>query len=83
MGRLRGVHTFPMVISPKVNEIARLEIELAYYDVAFQYVNHYVMGTLYAGFINLQDGLIWKSSLSLFKVMKAGVFVLHLTRFFT
>ena len=29
-----GVHTFPKGICPKVNVIARLEYELAYYDSA-------------------------------------------------
>ena len=29
-----GVDTFPKGISPKVNVIARLEFELAYYDSA-------------------------------------------------
>ena len=30
----KGVHTFPKGICPKVNVIARLEYELAYYDSA-------------------------------------------------
>ena len=32
-------------ISPKVNEIAQLRFELAYYHVAIKYVNHDVMNT--------------------------------------
>ena len=32
----KGVHTFPKGICPKVNVIARLEYELAYYDSAVQ-----------------------------------------------
>ena len=32
-----GVHTFPKVICSKVNVIARLENELAYYDSAVHY----------------------------------------------
>ena len=32
----KWVHTFPKGISPKVNVIARLEFELATYDVAVQ-----------------------------------------------
>ena len=37
----KGVHTFPKGICPKVNIIARLAYELAYYDSAVQLVNHY------------------------------------------
>ena len=40
------VFTFPKGISPKVNVIARLEFELAYYDVVVQYVSHYATTTL-------------------------------------
>ena len=32
-------------ISPKANIIARLEIELAYYDITVQHVSHYTMET--------------------------------------
>ena len=32
---------FPRVISPKVNVLARLDFEIAYYDVSVQPVNHY------------------------------------------
>ena len=35
-----GVHTFPKGICRKVNVIARLEYELAYYDSAVQRFNH-------------------------------------------
>ena len=35
--------------SPKMNEIARLEFELAYYDVIVQYVSLYVRETLSRG----------------------------------
>ena len=37
----KGVHTFPKDICPKVNVIARLEFELAYYDFAVHHFNHY------------------------------------------
>ena len=40
----KDVHTFPKGISPKVNVIARLEFELAYYDVTVHYVSHYDTG---------------------------------------
>ena len=37
----KGVHTFPKGICPKVNVIARLEFELAYYDSAVHsYLNN-------------------------------------------
>ena len=38
-----GVHTFPKSICPKVNVIARLEYELAYYDSAVYRFNHYTI----------------------------------------
>ena len=37
----KGVHTFPKGICPKVNVVARLEYELAYYDSAVHRFNHY------------------------------------------
>ena len=37
-------YIFPKEISSKVNIIAWLEFELAYYDVVVQHVNHYNMG---------------------------------------
>ena len=39
----KGLHTYPKDISAKVNVLARLEFELAYYDVAVQCVYHNVM----------------------------------------
>ena len=41
----KGIHTFPKGICLKVNVIARLEFELAYYDSAVLSFNHYTMGT--------------------------------------
>ena len=41
----KGVHTFPKGICPKVNIIARLEFELAYYDSVVQRFNHYATRT--------------------------------------
>ena len=41
----KGVHTFPKGICPKVNVIARLEYELAYYDSAVHRFNHYTNRT--------------------------------------
>ena len=40
----KGVHSFPKDTSPKVNVIAQLEFELAYYNVAVQHVSHYATG---------------------------------------
>ena len=39
--RNKNVHIFLKCIRKKVNVIARLEFELAYYDVAVLYVSHY------------------------------------------
>ena len=41
----KGVHTFPKGICPKLNVIARLEYELAYYDSAVHRFNHYTTRT--------------------------------------
>ena len=41
----KRVHTFPKGICPKVNVIARLEYELAYYDSAAHRFNHYTTRT--------------------------------------
>ena len=41
----KGAHTFPKGIRLKVNVIARLEHELAYYDSDVHRFNHYTMGT--------------------------------------
>ena len=46
----KGVHTFPKGICPKVNVIARLEYELAYYDSAVHRFNHYTTKTLPGNF---------------------------------
>ena len=40
-GEDKEVHTFPKGICPKVNVIARLEFELAYYDSEVHRFNHY------------------------------------------
>ena len=37
---MRGVHTFPKGICPKVNVIVRLEYKLTYYDSAVRRFNH-------------------------------------------
>ena len=36
----KRLHAFPKGISPKMNVIAPLEFEFAYYDIAVQLVNH-------------------------------------------
>ena len=41
----KGVHTFPKGICPKMNIIAQLENELAYYDSAVHHFNHYTPRT--------------------------------------
>ena len=40
----KGVYIFPKGICPKVNIIAQLELELAYYDSAVQHFNCYTTG---------------------------------------
>ena len=44
-GEDKEVHTFPKSISSKVNVIASLEFEHAYYDVAVLHVSHDATGT--------------------------------------
>ena len=39
------VHTYPKGINPKVNVIAWLEFELAYYDAVVYHANHSASGT--------------------------------------
>ena len=41
---MRGFHTFPKGISPKVNVSVRLEFELTYFKAAVQHFNHYIKG---------------------------------------
>ena len=41
----KGIHNFPKSISPKGDIITQMEFELAYYDVAVQYVSHYITAT--------------------------------------
>ena len=38
------VHTFPHGISLKVNVIAQLEFEQAYFEAAIHYISHYATG---------------------------------------
>ena len=40
-----AIHTFLKGIYQKVNEIARLEFKLAYYNSVSQCINHYTTGT--------------------------------------
>ena len=54
----KGVHTFPKGICPKVNIIARLENELAYYDSAVHRFNHYTTRTPPDLLLNNQQWLI-------------------------
>ena len=45
LARRIRVHAFPKGICPKVNVIAQLEYELAYYDSAVHLFNHYTTKT--------------------------------------
>ena len=38
----KGLHTFPKSISLKLNVVARLEFELAYFEAVVQHCSHYV-----------------------------------------
>ena len=42
----KGLHTFPKSIRLKVNIMASLEFELAYYDFAVEHLSHYTMGSI-------------------------------------
>ena len=50
-GGISGGHTFLKVISPKVNIIARQEIEPAYYDGVVQHFSNYATRT-YLSFVS-------------------------------
>ena len=41
----KGLHTFTKSICSKVNVIARLEFELAFYNITIRYVNHFTTRT--------------------------------------
>ena len=41
----KGVYTIPKGINPKMNVIAWLEFELAYFKASIQHFSHYTMGT--------------------------------------
>ena len=41
----KGFHNIPKGIRPKVNIIAQLEFELAYYDVTMQHISYYKIET--------------------------------------
>ena len=51
----KRVHTFPKSICPKVNVIARLEYELAYYDCVVHRFNHYTTRTPPGSVENTQE----------------------------
>ena len=60
-GRIRVFISFPKGICPKVNVIAWLEYELAYYDSVSQRVNHYAMRThpIILGVLDIILNFIW------------------------
>ena len=41
----KKIHTFPVGINPKVNVIARLDFELAFYGAAFIHISHCAIET--------------------------------------
>ena len=54
----KRVHIFPKGINPKVNVIAWLEFELAYYDFAVEHVSHYATGSYQSLFISQTNRII-------------------------
>ena len=84
---IKGVHTFPESISPKLNVIVWLEFEFTYYTSTDQHVNNYAMGTptlkilvSCAGYKTVSDGgapvlelwIVWTPSLLLLPGPWAG-----------
>ena len=51
----KGVYTFPKGICPKMNVIARLEYELAYYDSAVHRFNQYPTRTPQKNYIDISN----------------------------
>ena len=47
IGEIKRVYSFPNGISPKLDIIAQIELELAYFKAAVQYFNHNTMDTLF------------------------------------
>ena len=47
----KRVHAFHEGISSKVNVIARIEFELAFFEVAFQHVSHYATGITFGNYL--------------------------------
>ena len=43
-GEKRGLNTFQKDISPKVNETARLEFEITYFEAAYQHFSQLATG---------------------------------------
>ena len=59
----KGVRTFPEGICSKVNVIAQLEYELAYYNSAVHRFNHYTTRqSLYKYIDQIRSFLIWQCS---------------------
>ena len=59
---MKEVHTFPKRISLKVNVIALLELEPAYYVVTVQHVNLFIRGILHLHFAPKINNDVWKCS---------------------
>ena len=69
---MKGLHTFPYGIIPKMKVIAKLVFELAYYDVIVQWFNHYPAGTslciqkaTHQAYETIPTGKIYKPSTNL------------------
>ena len=63
----KRIHTFPK--NSKVNVIAWLKFQLAFFEAAVQHVNHYVTG-------NLLESFFWFEELVTFETYARGIIFL-------
>ena len=73
----KGVHTTLKNICPKVNVIARLEFELAYYHVAVQHISHYAIAPLEIRGQNRSIYSYRKVLLSAFTIKESAIFCIY------
>ena len=59
--KIKVVHTIPQGMNPTVNVLARLVIELSYYDVGVHYASHYPVRNM--------DARVVKKVLSLIQIL--------------
>ena len=66
----KGFHAFPLGTCPSVNVTARLEFELAYYDVVVKHVSHCTTGTLCLQLVWIQFYFFETSRYSMVKELR-------------